>query len=383
MDYLSPEYFKRYRLAMDEAKRLGMKGWLYDEGGWPSGGATGRVVQSNPEFGAQTVVAERRPWLRVKTRTPPGAVGVFVEGGKTVVVCQIRRNNFQPDRLNPAATRRFIELTHEGYERAMPQYLGSLMPWAFTDEPAVPSFIPGKQMPWTAALPEVFRAKKGYDLIASLPLLLTDPPITLRRQCERESISSTSGASFFRTRISALSAIGPAVTVSFRADISVEKTKPWVPRSWIWPHPAGHAWAGPAGSGYHLAATFSRPAQSPFSTLCGQRVPPARPAFNAHRIVLRLRQWIDAGGNEVVGQLSVCPRLQHAGNGKLSGWFVRKPHARRETTLRADEPAMAVPAAISGLHRPARIRTVARAGGCRRGACIFPCGISGHPLRLK
>src|SRR5205823_5859607 len=135
---------------------------------------------------------------------------------------------------------------------------------------------------------------------------------------------------------------------------------------WIWSHPASHAWAGPAWSGYDLAPTFPRPAQSPFPALRRQCIPPGRPALDAYGIILRIRQWIDAGGNEVAGQLSVRPRLQYDGDGKLSGWFVRKPHARRETTLRADEPVMALPAAVSGLHRAARIRALVRRGGYRR-----------------
>ncbi len=50
VDYLSDEYFSRYRLALDEANKRGMKAWLYDEGGWPSGSATGRVVKSDREL---------------------------------------------------------------------------------------------------------------------------------------------------------------------------------------------------------------------------------------------------------------------------------------------------------------------------------------------
>ncbi|MCL4854565.1 MAG: hypothetical protein KJZ78_24660, partial [Bryobacteraceae bacterium] len=178
VDYLSPEYFERYRLAMDEAKRLGMPAWLYDEGGWPSGSATGRVVKSNPAFGGQTLVVERRRLVPGETASRPhGAVASFVENGSTLAVCRVRRDSFQPDRLNPAATREFIRLTHEGYRKAMPDYIGTVIKWAFTDEPAVPSFRPGHQMPWTDALPGIFRAKKGYDLIAALPLLLTNPPL--------------------------------------------------------------------------------------------------------------------------------------------------------------------------------------------------------------
>ncbi len=178
VDYLSPEYFDRYRLAMTEALRLQMKAWLYDEGGWPSGGATGRVVKSKPAFGGQALVTERRPLLLGEGAVaPPGAVAAFVENGTTLVICRIQRDNFQPDRLNPASTREFIRLTHEGYRQAMPDLVGTVMRWAFTDEPAVPTFTPGKKMPWTDALPGVFRAAKGYDLVAALPLLLTDPPL--------------------------------------------------------------------------------------------------------------------------------------------------------------------------------------------------------------
>jgi hypothetical protein len=176
VDYLSPEYFSRFKLAMDEARGLGMKAWLYDEGGWPSGSATGRVVKSDPNLAAQTLVVERRPLAPgEKASTPAGAVAAFVENSKTLTVVRIRRSNFQSDHLNPAATQRFIELTHEGYRRAMPEHFESMFKWAFTDEPAATYFVPGEQMPWTGELPRIFREQKGYDLIESLPLLLGNP----------------------------------------------------------------------------------------------------------------------------------------------------------------------------------------------------------------
>jgi hypothetical protein len=177
VDYLSPEYFSRYKLAMDDAARLGMKAWLYDEGGWPSGSATGRVVKSDPNLGAQTLVVERRPLAPgEKPVTPPDALAAFIENGKTWTVVRIRRGNFQSDHLNPAATQRFIDLTHEAYRRSMPEYFGSMFKWAFTDEPAATYFVPGEQMPWTGELPRIFREQKGYDLIESLSSLLSNPP---------------------------------------------------------------------------------------------------------------------------------------------------------------------------------------------------------------
>src|SRR5215467_2885272 len=177
VDYLSSEYFSRYKLAMDEASRLGMKAWLYDEGGWPSGSATGRVVKSDPNLAAQTLVVERRVLgPGEKPATPPGAVAAFLENGTTLTIVRIRRSDFQSDHLNSAATQRFIDLTHEGYRRFMPEYLGSMFKWAFTDEPAATYFVPGERMPWTGELPRIFREQKGYDLIKSLPLLLSNPP---------------------------------------------------------------------------------------------------------------------------------------------------------------------------------------------------------------
>ena len=47
-DYLSEGYFEEYRYALSRAKEAGMTAWLYDEGGWPSGGACGQVMLEDP-----------------------------------------------------------------------------------------------------------------------------------------------------------------------------------------------------------------------------------------------------------------------------------------------------------------------------------------------
>jgi len=35
--YLSDEWFEAVGVALEKAKELGLKAWLYDEYGWPSG----------------------------------------------------------------------------------------------------------------------------------------------------------------------------------------------------------------------------------------------------------------------------------------------------------------------------------------------------------
>ncbi|HEU5087143.1 MAG TPA: glycosyl hydrolase, partial [Roseiflexaceae bacterium] len=55
--YLTDEYFRLVRIAVDEAARLGMQVVLYDEGSYPSGSAQGRVVAENPEYASRCLIA--------------------------------------------------------------------------------------------------------------------------------------------------------------------------------------------------------------------------------------------------------------------------------------------------------------------------------------
>jgi hypothetical protein len=56
--YLGAEWFERVRACIDEARRLGLEAWLYDEDRWPSGFAGGLVTE-DPRF--------RRRYLRIAT----------------------------------------------------------------------------------------------------------------------------------------------------------------------------------------------------------------------------------------------------------------------------------------------------------------------------
>ena len=47
--YLSPEWFRLWKLALAEAERLDMNLWIYDENSYPSGFAGGLVPDAMPE----------------------------------------------------------------------------------------------------------------------------------------------------------------------------------------------------------------------------------------------------------------------------------------------------------------------------------------------
>ncbi len=96
-DYLTDEFFELCKYAIKQAKSLGMNCWIYDEGGWPSGSACGKVTEAHPEYSVE--------------------------------------NSVYPDLLNKKATEYFIEITHEKYASAIGEYFHENVTAVFTDEP--------------------------------------------------------------------------------------------------------------------------------------------------------------------------------------------------------------------------------------------------------
>jgi len=80
--------------------------------------------------------------------------------------------------MNPAAVRRFIDVTHETYRKRIGAEFGEVVPGIFTDEPNYRSGGVHRQyeapLPWTAKLPAIFRKRYGYDILARLPALYFD-----------------------------------------------------------------------------------------------------------------------------------------------------------------------------------------------------------------
>ena len=52
----NPEEHEVFAFVADECERLGLRLWIYDEDGYPSGGAGGLTLAENPDFEATAVV---------------------------------------------------------------------------------------------------------------------------------------------------------------------------------------------------------------------------------------------------------------------------------------------------------------------------------------
>ncbi|MGE4563249.1 MAG: glycosyl hydrolase [Victivallaceae bacterium] len=220
-EYLGKEWFECVRACIDEAKKLGMMAWLYDEDRWPSG-AAGGIVTKDPEFRQRQLRLRFAENAELPELGPQGKLlGVFaarldgrtasavrrfapatgrLDRGETMLV--ISEEAFPAsswfngeaylDTMNPAAVQKFIEVTHEAYRREIGDEFGKAVPGIFTDEP---NYLHGhldSQTAWTPALPAKFREVYGYDLLDHLVELFlhVDGEEFSRARCDYRALAT-------------------------------------------------------------------------------------------------------------------------------------------------------------------------------------------------
>ncbi len=196
--YLGSEWFEAIRACIDEARKLGLKAWLYDEDRWPSG-AAGGLVTKNPQFRQrhlhltvleglpQEGLPQERLGLFAARLQGNNAFGVraflpeqdTLQEGESLLLFQCKvqepsswfNDQTYLDTMNPKAVERFIQVTHEAYRREISQEFGGVVPGIFTDEPNYIHSGDPMLRPWTEGLPQEFQARHGYDLLEHLPEL--------------------------------------------------------------------------------------------------------------------------------------------------------------------------------------------------------------------
>ncbi len=210
--YLSEDWFECVNACIDEAGKLNMEAWLYDEDRWPSGAAGGlvtknknyrrrslnlRVLHSPSDFDWQSstlaafVAKVNLPQAEVVRQLKPNAsVGKLGKDEKLLVftveldaLTDWHNGYTYLDVLNDEAVREFIRVTHEAYREHCADHFGRTVPGIFTDEPNHGGKLGGPaeldcvhSLPWTGRLPKVFKERYGYDLIPYLPELFFDIP---------------------------------------------------------------------------------------------------------------------------------------------------------------------------------------------------------------
>ena len=175
-EYLGEKWFEATAACIDEAKRLGMDAWCYDENGWPSGFA-GMKLLADPANWAHYLTCEKRAdfdsaALSVYMMEETSLRRVFgpAEGQREYITLYDKTNSSVVDILNPQIVRKFIAETHEKYFARFGADFGQPMQGFFTDEP--------QYFRWDTAfspcmLPE-YQAVYGRNLLDELGALFVD-----------------------------------------------------------------------------------------------------------------------------------------------------------------------------------------------------------------
>ncbi|MBC8077520.1 MAG: hypothetical protein H7Y32_15710, partial [Chloroflexales bacterium] len=219
--YLSDEFMGLVQACVEQARREGMRAWLYDEDRWPSGFAGGLVTRDIVHR-AKHLLLTRAPYGTPPAPAPPldyfeapraenglllARYHVMLADGRlrryrrlaaadpaptdgelwyayieTALESPWFNHQTYVDTLSTAAIERFIAVTHERYAAVVGPWFGEVIPAIFTDEP---EFVQKKSLtqataagdvtiPWTTDFDVTYAAAYGQPLLDRLPELFWD-----------------------------------------------------------------------------------------------------------------------------------------------------------------------------------------------------------------
>lgn len=180
--YMGEEWMEAIRTSIEKSRELGMNAWFYDENGWPSGFADGKVPAKGLDYQQKRLVCEQAPFQDVPAERIIGwyAAGVGGEAGYRLLLpgeearADLRIcydvNPYYTDTLSAMAVKEFIDTTYERYWRQFGEEYGRELSGVFTDEP---QFGRGG-LPWSFELEEVFSTRHGGDVKELLPALFLE-----------------------------------------------------------------------------------------------------------------------------------------------------------------------------------------------------------------
>jgi alpha-L-fucosidase 2 len=201
-EYLTEEYFERYRLILDTARDLGLKVIFYDDISFPTGTAGGRVAERFPESVIKNLRKEEREVAGgevVELPVPHGTLMAAVametaskrlldlesgisdgtlhwtapQGTWKVMFFLCEPGGRFIDYLDAGAVRKWMSLTYDEFARRFPEHFGTTIVQAFFDDPAMVYTAGGRT--WTTSFNEKFRHKHGRSPALYYPALWYEP----------------------------------------------------------------------------------------------------------------------------------------------------------------------------------------------------------------
>lgn len=214
--YMEELFFEKYEMALSAARDVGLDVILWDENGFPSGHAGGIIESLYPTHTAKRLdmkscsaqsgqkctfdlpsggvfmgavamdpVSFERVDISGSASFAPGSVTCEAPAKKSGVwelmvfclaaaeACNLAFSKRRlVDYLSENAVKAFTDVTHQAYYDRFPEYFGSVIKYAFYDEPSF-WHIEGGRI-WTGDFNKKFKEKHGYDPISLYPALFLD-----------------------------------------------------------------------------------------------------------------------------------------------------------------------------------------------------------------
>ena len=173
-EYLSKDWMDCVDACCDEAQKLGLEAWGYDENGYPSGFVGGKLLEN-----------EENKDMYIRHIFGPfdenAVVSYRIEDDKLVRVYEEQKDaecmnlyfvlsSASVDILNPAVVRQFIDETHEAYKAHYNGAFPEVFKGFFTDEPQYYRYA----TPYTPMIKEYFAEEYGQDILDELGLLFVE-----------------------------------------------------------------------------------------------------------------------------------------------------------------------------------------------------------------
>ena len=197
--FFSQSWWSILQSVCEEAKKLGVNLWFYDQIGFSGANFQARLVEQDPDFSGLhlgRVITESGGPARLMPPAGATALAAFAvpvdpkgnpTGNATSLDLRDGGLDWDPDSqattramliyaqqrgfdyLNPSASATLLDTIHGEYERRLGGHFGQAVAGTFQDELAI--------MPrWRNDFPDVFRKNTGYDIIPRLVELFEDVP---------------------------------------------------------------------------------------------------------------------------------------------------------------------------------------------------------------
>lgn len=173
-EYLSNEWMQCIKTCADEGCHLGMKAWIYDENGWPSGFVGGKLLdnEDNRDKYILTHVGDYDENASVSYLLDGDALQRMSEGDTNgeYLNLYIHTSVSTVDILNPDVVKQFITQTHDKYLEYMGETFTEKIEGFFTDEPQYYRW----KTPYSAMVERYWKEQFGEDILDELGLLFVE-----------------------------------------------------------------------------------------------------------------------------------------------------------------------------------------------------------------